>query len=154
MEKKFFYFFVFLLFILFSNCEEVNKEEEEQSELDDEQYFKNFLKEYLAKRNLLDSDSPVERDELRKIFLDVITEEDESTEYVETLFGNLADYFMDTYYKDRPIIRGKEIYDLIDMNIVSSKLEEMVGNLHNLLEEEEEGDFDIRDAVGAPNPDM
>ena len=74
MEKKFFYFFVFLLFILFSNCEEVNKEEEEQSELDDEQYFKNFLKEYLAKRNLLDSDSPVERDELRKIFLDVITE--------------------------------------------------------------------------------
>ena len=152
MEKKFFYFFVFLLFILFSNCEEVNKEEEEESELDDEQYFKNFLKEYLAKRNLLDSDSPVERDELRKIFLDVITEEDESTEYVETLFGNLADYFMDTYYKDRPIIRGKEIYDLIDMNIVSSKLEEMVGNLQNLLEEEEEGDFDIRDA--APNPDM
>ena len=61
---------------------------------------------------------------------------------------------MDTYYKDRPIILGKEIYDLIDMNIVSSKLEEMVGNLQNLLEEEEEGDFDIRDAVGAPNPDM
>jgi len=154
MEKKLFYFFVLLSFIFLSNCEKVYEEEEDDPEyLDADHYFKYFLKEYLVKRKLFDSDKPVLRDELRKIFLDVITDEDDSKEYVETVYGHLADYFMDTYYKDRPVIKGKEIYDLIDINIISSKFDQMVGNFPN-LSEEEDGDYDSRDAVGEPNSDI
>ena len=154
MENKLLYFLVLLLFIFLSNCEKVYEEEEVDPEyLDADHYFKYFLKEYLVKRKLFDSDKPVLRDELRKIFLDVITDEDDSKEYVETVYGHLADYFMDTYYKDRPVIKGKEIYDLIDINIISSKFDQMVGNFPN-LSEEEDGDYDSRDAVGEPNSDI
>ena len=154
MEKKLFYFFILLLYIFLSNCEKVYEEEEDDPEyLEADHYFKYFLKEYLVKRKLFDSDKPVLRDELRKIFLDVITDEDDSKEYVETVYGHLADYFMDTYYKDRPVIKGKEIYDLIDINIISSKFDQMVGNFPN-LSEEEDGDYDSRDAVGEPNSDI
>ena len=154
MEKKLIYICILLLLIFFSNCEEVFEEEEGEPEyLDGDHYFKYFLKEYLVKRKLFDSDNPVKRDELRKIFLDVITDEEDSKEYVETMYGHLADYFMDTYYKDRREIKGKEIYDLIDINIISSKFDQMVGNFQN-MSEEEDSDYDSRDAVGEPNSDI
>ena len=60
---------------------------------------------------------------------------------------------MDTYYKDKSVIKGKEIYDLIDINIISSKFDQMVGNFQN-MSEEEDSDYDSRDAVGEPNSDI
>ena len=94
---------------------------------------------------------------MKKIFLDVITEGDAdgSLDYMGGIFKDLTEYFVNTYYKDRKEIKGKEIYDLIDINQISEKFEVMMGNNPYFgFGEEEENDYDSRDAIGEPNTDV
>ena len=161
MEKNLFLIIILLSLIFISKCEEDSPEEdwEDDYDYDDfegDNYFKESLKEYLVENKLFDSDRLIKPDEMRKIFLEVISDGDPEggPEYMEGIFHDLAEYFVNTY-KDRPEIRGKEIYDLIDINEISMKFEQMMGdNPYYDGYDEEENDYDSRDVVGDPNPDV
>ena len=58
----------------------------------------------------------------------------------------LPEYFVERYYNDKKQIRGKDIYNLFDINDISPKLGEIVGDtlLYNDYNEEE----DNLDAMG------
>ena len=129
--------FLCIIFIIISlyKCGLENSEEE----LDDDMYdpskmvlsFKESLKEYLISHNLLESDELIEREEMKKIFLEIILDEDqeEIPDYMQGVFEYLTKYFMDKYYKKKKNeIRGRDIYDLIDILEISSKFQQLTGN--------------------------
>ena len=161
MEKKLFFLFLLLSLVFISKCQEnIGEEDEEEGyDIDDfngHNFFKASLKEYLIQNKLFDSERAIQRDEMKKIFLEVITEGDpESTpDYLEGIFQSLTEYFVNLYYKDRREIKGKDLYDLFDIGLISQKFEDMIGGSPYFDDNEEENDFDKRDVVGAPNSDV
>ena len=166
MSKKLISLYLIIIFsILFiaQSEEEIEEISNIESDYDDGygyDYFKDNLKQYLIQRKLFESEEPVQKKELKEIFLDVITEGNEESlgEYFQKLFNELADYFVDSYFVNRKEIKGKEIYDLIDINQISEKFEQMVGenpfnNQKNDTDKENEN-FDSMDEVGEPTPDV
>ena len=167
MSKKFSFFSAIILFsiLLISKAEE---EIDENSDYDDGygvDYFKESVKQYLVDRNLFDSEELVQPEEMKKIFLEIITEGDyeSSTEYFGGIFNELADFFVNSYYINKKEIKGKEIYDLIDINQISQKFEEMMGDNPNLNgmygsdymdDDNENNDYDSRDDVGESTSDV
>ena len=127
-------------------------------DFDSETYFKNSLKEYLVENQLFDSEKAIPRDQMKKIFADVIFDgEPDGGEYMNEVFGQLSEYFINLYYKDRKEIKGKEIYDLIDIKEISMKFEQMIGTNPYFNGNEdyiEEKDYDSRDYIGDPSPDV
>ena len=128
-------------------------------DFNNEAYFKNTLKEYLVEQKLFDSERAIPREEMKKIFADVIFdgEPEGGPEFMYGVLEQLTEYFINIYYKDRKEIKGKEIYDLIDIKIISMKFEQMIGEnpYYNGNEDDmEENDYDNRDVVGDPNPDV
>ena len=170
MSKNFFYIYILILFsiIFIVKTEEDPKESENYDyDYDDgysNDYFKETLKQYLIERKLFDSEEPVKPEEMKKIFLEVITEGDaeSSAEYFGGIFNELADYFVNSYYVNRKEIKGKQIYDLIDLNQISSKFEEMIGHNpefnpmydNNFDDSDENSDDDPRDNIGESTPDV
>ena len=67
--------------------------------------------------------------------MEVITEGDyeSSLEYFDGKFNELADYFVDSHFVNRKEIKWKEIYDLININHITDKFEQMLGITHILL---------------------
>ena len=167
MSKKFLFFSTFILIsiLLIAKAEE---EIEENSDYDDGygiDYFKESVKQYLIDRNLFDSEELVKPEEMKKIFLEIITEGDyeSSTEYFGGIFNELADFFVNSYYINKKEIKGKDIYDLIDINQISQKFEEMLGDNPNLNgmygsnyygDDNENDDYDTRDDVGESTSDV
>ena len=146
MEKKYLLFILFLILSIYK-CNEEYEElyEEEEEELFDDSYddtieFKKTLKEYLINNKLLDSDKLIERKEMEKIFLDVILTKDMNSipDYLKEIIDELKKYFVDKYYKQKNNeIRGKDIYELIDILDVSRKLDQLTsGYDYNDYEEE------------------
>ena len=143
MEKKLFFIFAIFLILAFYKCEE-NAEKESENELfdddfDQEESFKKSLKEYLVKSNLFDSDRLIEKEEMKKIFLDVILERDPeyAPEYLKESIEYLSKYFVGKYYKKHKEIRGKDIYNLIDIVAISTKFQQLIGEYDDYEEEEE-----------------
>ena len=157
--KKYFIFVIFLLSLLFfSKCKE-GEEEEYYSDYDNnevEEHFNETLKKYLIENNLLESERIIQRDEMRRIFLEIITDGDpEPPEYLNGIIMDLVEYFVNLYYKDRKEIKGKDIINLIDINQISMKFQLMLGNSPYFNgEEEEEINYDKRDVVGESIPDI
>ena len=156
MSRKF--TFIFLIFLLLNlsklqdSSDQLGESEELEEDYDAEQYFKDSLKQYLIQNNLFESERAIKPEEMKKIFLDVILngEPDTPGELGQTI-QDLTEYFVNTYYKDRREIKGKEIYNLIDINEISMKFDQMIGNNPYF---ETNDDDDSRDAVGEPNPDV
>ena len=166
MSKKLISIYLIIIFsiLIFAQSEEEIEEISNiESDYDDGygyDYFKDNLKQYLIQRKLFESEEPVQKKELKEIFLDVITEGNEESlgEYFQKLFNELADYFVDSYFVNRKEIKGKEIYDLIDINQISEKFEQMVGenpfnNQMNDTDNENEN-FDSMDEVGEATSDV
>ena len=95
--------------------------------------------------------------------MDVITEGSEETlgDYFQKLFNELADYFVDSYFKNRKEIKGKEIYDLIDIKPITDKFVQMVANNTKFNRNMNDTDIDKEnensnsmDEVGDPTPDV
>ena len=127
MKKEFIIKFLLLSLILLIKCDDVNNEEEEYSDLDRNNYFKESLKEYLKEHNLFNNDKIIKPNDIKKIFIIVLTGQDKDSlpeEIVEN-FNKLSDYFINIYYKNRKEIRGKEFYDLVDMGEIFKKMEEL-----------------------------
>ena len=165
MSKKLISLYLIIIFsILFiaQSEEEIEEISNIESDYDDGygyDYFKDNLKQYLIQRKLFESEEPVQKKELKEIFLDVITEGNEESlgEYFQKLFNELADYFVDSYFVNRKEIKGKEIYDLIDINQISEKFQQMVGdnpfNSDNYTDNENE-DSNSMDEVGEATSDV
>ena len=51
-----------------------------------------------------------------------------SLEYFRGIFNELADYFVDSHFVNRKEIKWKEIDDLININHITDKFEQMLGN--------------------------
>ena len=169
MSKKLISIYLIIIFsiLIFAQSEEEIEEISNiESDYDDGygyDYFKDNLKQYLIQRKLFDSEEPVQKKELKEIFLDVITEGNEESlgEYFQKLFNELADYFVDSYFVNRKEIKGKEIYDLIDINQISERFEQMMGDNpyyngmnSDIVDDDENNDYDSRDDVGEATPDV
>ena len=165
MSKNLIFLYLIISFsiLLTIKTEEEPEESNYDYDYDDgygNNYFKDNLKQYLIDRKLFDSEEPVKPEEMKKIFLEVIMEGevDSSAEYFGGIFNDLADYFVNSYYVNRKEIKGKEIYDLIDINNISTKFEQMMGDNPYYTatndDDDENSDFDPRDDVGEPIPDV
>ena len=171
MSKKLISIYLIIIFIiiLLTKCEEEFEEINKESENDDDEYnsksFKKNLKEYLIEKKLFDSEEPVQKEELKKIVLDNIFENGEEVfgDYFTKIFNELADYFVDSYFKNRKEIKGKEIYDLIDIKPITEKFEEIVGKNNNNKSnmnntdtdiDNKNKDFNSMNEVGEPTSDI
>ena len=95
-----------------------------------EENIKSFLKKYLINNDLFYNDRLIDPGEMRKIIIDVILEDapfDELDQYTKSLYDKLANIFIEKYYKERNEIRGKDIYDLIDINEIIHKYYQLNG---------------------------
>ena len=108
MEKRLMIIFYIISLISLAKFDEKVDQtpEDENSSFDDydpNKYFKESVKEYLIERKLYDSDKVITPEEMKIIFLGVITdgEPDGSPDYMGGLYGNLADYFVEKYYKEK-----------------------------------------------------
>ena len=150
MIKKYIFLIVIysLIFVVKTNIEdEINFSEEgfDYNYNEEDYYFKSSLKEYLVENKLFESERVIEPDELKKIFLDVITDDgpENSPENMRKSLYELAEYFVERYYNEKKQIRGKDIYDLFDINDISAKFSDIVGNTLDYNDyNEEEDDLD------------
>ena len=123
---------------------------------DGEQYFKEIVMDYLKDKKLWNSDKLVKPEELREIFLDIVTdgEQYQDNKFKET-FKKLADFFINKYYTEKKEIRGKDIYDLIGITEISLKFEEFIDDKsEDEYDEDEDDNYDNMDVVGEPNFDI
>ena len=158
MKKTNFYFFLLLILsiIFLSKSEETPDQKKEKDdnnnetfEEDGDLYFKKTLKDYLVEKNLFDSDRIIEPDEMKKIFLESVTEGDaeSSADYFGGIFIELADHFVNEYYKERKEIRGKDIYNLIELDPISKKFEQLMNDnsKYNGADDNKENNNDYND---------
>ena len=151
---------ILLFLISLIKSENSTLDEEEMNDYvydnyDGEQYFKEIVKEYLEEKKLWKSDKFIQPYELRQIFLDIITDGEESSEpKFKEAFEKLADFFIDKYYKEKGEIRGKDVYDLIGITEISLKFDELLGEKAKYDEDEDDDEYDNMDVVGEPNIDF
>ena len=158
MKKTNIYFFLLLILsiIFLSKSEETPDQKKEKDdnnngtfEEDGDLYFKKTLKDYLVEKNLFDSDRIIEPDEMKKIFLESVTEGDaeSSADYFGGIFIELADHFVNEYYKERKEIRGKDIYNLIELDPISKKFEQLMNDnsKYNGADDNKENNNDYND---------
>jgi len=108
--------------------EENKTDEYEIPKWDKEKYFKEALTEFLVKHKLLNSTRIIKQKEMKKIFLDIMAYTDPDGYYdFEFLFKDATKYFVDLYYRKYKEIRGKDIINLIDLNEISKKINEISG---------------------------
>ena len=99
--------------------------------------------------------------------MEVITEGEyeSSLEYFSGIFNELADYFVNSHFVNRKEIKWKKIYDLININHISDKFEQMLGNNPHFAndeirtninddENEDNNEYDSRDEVDESSPDV
>ena len=152
----YFYLLLILSFFFLSKSEETPEPKVEQNdnnnetfEDDGDLYFKKTLKDYLVEKKLFESDRIIEPDEMKKIFLESVTEGDAeaSGEYFGGIFIELADHFVNEYYKERKEIRGKDIYDLIELDPISKKFQQLMNDnsKYNGADDNKENNNDYND---------
>ena len=133
--KKDLFFFIILILILLSKISSKKKKQQQQDDYDDDEEeedgyapFRKTLRKYLKKNKLYKSSRLVERNELKRIFLDVVGDGgvEGTPKRVKEVFDKLADFFVDKYYNDKKEIKGKEVYKLFDFSEISLKLNDLM----------------------------
>ena len=124
---------------IFIKCKNTAKSEK-YNYFEDTHSFKDFLKEYLTEEKLINSERIIDRKEMEKIFIDILTEKDASyiPEFLKKILDKLSVYFLDKYYKKKKIIRGKDLYDLIDIEPIAAKFQQLTGSYDYDFDESEE----------------
>ena len=164
MNIKNFYLLLILSLFFLTKSEETPEPKVEQDdnnnetfEEDGDLYFKKTLKDYLVEKNLFESDRIIEPDEMKKIFLESVTEGDaeSAADYFGGIFIELADHFVNEYYKERKEIRGKDIYNIIELDPISKKFEQLMNDnsKYNGEEVNKENNNDYNDYDDDPDRD-
>ena len=161
MNQKIIFLIILYSLIILIKCQENDDDddlndfpEEGLDDDDDDDFggFKESLKEYLIANKLYDSNKLIKPNELKIIFFEIITEgdNDRSPPYLRNIFQQLADYFIEKYYNEKKEIRGKDIYDLININEITKKFEEFASQNNPFFDDydEEKDDLDNIDTFG------
>ena len=152
------FFFIIITIIFTIKCDSKSNSNDESNDEGHKQ-FKEQLKQYLIETKLLNSEKPIEREEMKKIFIDVMTEKDPQyiPEFLKAILDKLSKYFIDKYYKKKKIIKGKDIYDLINMEEISMKFQQITGNPDfdfTELDDEEEYEYEEEDNTNKKTSDL
>ena len=143
MLRKNYFILIVITIIIFIKCE--NKTKSDKNNYFEGTYdFKDFVKEYLTEEKLINSERIIDRKEMEKIFIDILTEKDASyiPEFLKKILDKLSVYFLDKYYKKKKIIRGKDLYQLINMEEISTKFQQISSNPDFDLSELDDDDED------------
>ena len=158
--------FINLFLIIIIKCNIKNNQDHIEEELNNDEIenydeihsFNLVLKDYLIKNNLFDSERVIEPGELKKIFLDVITEGQgaESTpSYLRKIFVKLSENFVEKYYKDRKQIKGKDIFDLFNAHDIFKKFDQIANETPFYDENDEEKEHsNNKNDSGEVSPDL
>ncbi len=109
------------------------------------------MKEYLTEEKLINSERIIDRKEMEKIFIDILTEKDASyiPEFLKKILDKLSVCFLDKYYKKKKIIRGKDLYQLINMEEISTKFQQISSNPDfdfSELDDDDEDEYEESDS--------
>ena len=131
---------------IFIKCKNTTKSDKDNY-IEDTHSFKDFLKEYLTEEKLINS----ERKKMEKIFIDILTEKDASyiPEFLKKILDKLNVYFLDKYYKKKKIIKGKDLYQLINMEEISTKFQQISSNPDfdfSELDDDDEDEYEESDS--------
>jgi len=122
-----------------------------------EEYLKKFFLNYLNNNNLISSDKLITENEMKKIIVDIMLEglsPSEIEENILMLYKELADIFIEKYYKEKKDIKGKDLINIINIKELMQKYYELNGespiydddyifNDDNLNIENNNNDFDL-----------
>ena len=129
---------------------------EDNNDFDDYSYYDNFnesLKNYLVDNGYFDSERLIEPYEMRKIVYEVISagDPDRNNENMKKIFKELAEKFTEVYYNDKKQIRGKDIYDLINIDDIWTRFDDYLDlnstDKFNFDEDDENDDLDDKDGL-------
>ena len=162
--KKYLFFLNILFSIIFlikcyenemNNDIEDNSEEGYDEDFDENGFFRASLRQYLMEKNLINSDKLIEKEEMRTIFLITEGTPERVPSHLKKIFKKLAEHFVDVYYNDKKQIRGKDIYNLMDINEISMKFDEIAGStpLYDDYDEEED-DPNNTDSIGESKTEL
>ena len=119
---------LFLIIIFISILSMLKTENLIYEKYDEKQYFKELVKNYLIEKNLWESDKLIQPDEIRKLFIDVINEGEYMDNKLKNVFDKVINYFIEKYYKEKKDIKGKDLYDLININELIRKFDDLIKN--------------------------
>ena len=122
-----------------------------------EEYLKKFFLNYLNNNNLISSDKLITENEMKKIIVDIMLEglsPSEIEENILMLYKELADIFIEKYYKEKKDIKGKDLINIINIKELMQKYYELnrespiyddyyIFNDDNLNIENNNNDFDL-----------
>ena len=128
---------MFFIIITVSIVNILNKNDDiddliEKYDLKYEEYLKNYIKNYLKENDLLENERLIGPGEMKKIFIDILLEGtsiNDVDEYTKEMNEELARLFIPKYYHRKKEIRGKDIYDLIDINEIKQKYYQLNGEI-------------------------
>ena len=137
------YFYLYILFSIIIQLKCMNDDLEDiidNYDLKYEEHLRKFLKNYLINNNLWENEREIKPDEMKKIFFDVLLEgasPDEIDDFTKYAYDELTNIFIKKYYRRKKIIKGKDIYDLIDINEISQKYYQLNGEIPYFDEEDD-----------------
>ena len=134
MNKFYIFIFIIFLYILPIVLSKTNYIDDFLDDIDikHEISLKKYLKKYLKNKNLLESDKIIEPEYMKKIFIEVMLEGapfDEIDDQTKEIYLELANIFIEKYYENKKDIRGKDIYNLINIKEISQKFYELNGEI-------------------------
>ena len=95
-----------------------------------EEYLNKFFLNYLDSNNLIESDQLISQSYMKKIIVDIMLEglsPNEVEENILTMYNDLADIFIEKYYKERKEIKGKDLINIINIKELMQKYYELNG---------------------------
>ena len=95
-----------------------------------EEYLKKFFLNYLNNNNLISSDKLITENEMKKIIVDIMLEDISPTDIEENTlmtYNELADIFIEKYYKEQKFIMGKDLINIINIKELTQKYYELNG---------------------------
>ena len=138
MSKNIIFFILLLSLIISLKCyhedDYYDVKEYEEEEFDDDEDeesgygpFRQTLKDYLTKHNLTNSDKIIKPKRLRKLFLRTIGASDIESmpNSVKEIYEETASFFIEKYYNNTDVIRGRDVYKLFDFEEISLKFNEI-----------------------------
>ena len=127
---------ILIIFILFLNVHLItNKAYSIDDYLDNidikyEEYLKKFFMNYLKNNNLISSEQFIQKNEMKKIIVDILLEGTSSSDIEENTlmaYNELADIFIEKYYKEKKFIKGKDLINIINIKELIQKYYELNG---------------------------
>ena len=127
---------ILIIFILFLNVHLItNKAYSIDDYLDNidikyEEYLKKFFMNYLKNNNLISSEQFIQKNEMKKIIVDILLEGTSSSDIEENTlmaYNELADIFIEKYYKEKKFIKGKDLIHIINIKELIQKYYELNG---------------------------